>query len=73
MELTALTRPRMWSGVASCTKEERMTTLITSAAPSTIIASVESQSERESAKTMVARPKTITALNMVSPTRRRSG
>jgi hypothetical protein len=44
-ELTALTRPRISSGVSICTSDDRITTLITSAAPSTTSAAIESQND----------------------------
>ena len=43
--LTALTRPRISSGVSSCTKEARITMLIMSAAPSTTSTANENQNE----------------------------
>ena len=55
-ELTALTRPRMASGVASCTRVWRITTLTMSAAPEA--ASASSDSHR-----LVDRPNTT----MVAP------
>ena len=56
-ELTAPTRPRMSSGVASWTSEMRITTLTMSAAPITAKSPIDSQIECDSANTMVARPK----------------
>ena len=60
-KFTAPTRPRISSGVASCTSEKRITTLTVSAAPSTASASSDSHIQCDSANTTVATPKTITA------------
>ena len=60
-KFTAPTRPRISSGVASCTSEKRITTLTMSAAPSTASASTDSHIQCDSANTMVATPNTITA------------
>ncbi len=70
---TALTRPRIASGVRICTRAKRITTLTTSAAPSTASAASDSGSERDTANTAVASPNTITAPNMIRPAWRRSG
>jgi len=72
-ELTALTRPRISSGVYSCSRKERTTTLTTSALPSTARMNIDSQSKRESAKAIVASPKTMTAPNMRMPAWRLMG
>ena len=66
--LTALTRPSMWSGVFSCTSDERSTTLTASAAPSTTSAAIDSGMEVDSPNTVVASPNTISALNSRRPT-----
>ena len=55
-EFTALTRPRMSSGVSSWISVMRMTTLIMSAAPSTASSAIDRMNERDSAKTMIAMP-----------------
>ena len=60
-ELSALTRPRIASGVSSCTSVCRMTTLTMSAAPETASASIDSATEVESANTPIASPNTATA------------
>ena len=70
IEFTALTRPRISSGVWICTREDRMTTLMTSAAPSMTRVPSDSAKEVDSAKTIVATPKVTTAPNMTRPTRR---
>src|SRR5450755_2007913 len=69
-KFTAPTRPRISSGVASCTSEKRITTLTMSAAPSIASATTESHIHCETANTTVATPNTITAWNMRTPTRR---
>ena len=56
IELTALTRPRMASGVSSCTSDWRMTTLTMSAAPETSSATHESANTVDTPNTRVARP-----------------
>ena len=66
-ECTALTRPRISSGVRSCTSETRMTTLTTSAAPRTESATSERTKLVERPKTTVAAPKTMTARKRVRP------
>jgi hypothetical protein len=48
----------------------RITMLTVSAAPMMSSAKIESQIERETANTSVARPKMITAWNILIPTRR---
>jgi hypothetical protein len=55
---TALTRPRISSGVSSCTKDARITMLIMSAAPSTTSTASENQNEVDRPKAMVATPNT---------------
>ena len=67
-KLTAPTRPRISSGVASCTSEKRITTLTVSAAPRIASASTDSHIHCDSANTTVATPKTITAWNIRMPT-----
>ena len=67
-KFTAPTRPRISSGVASCTSEKRITTLTVSAAPRTASASTDSHIQCDSANTTVAAPKTITAWNIRRPT-----
>ena len=69
-KFTAPTRPRISSGVASCTSENRITTLTVSAAPSTASASSDSHIQCDSENTTVAAPNTITAWNIRNPTRR---
>ena len=58
--LTALTRPRIASGVASWTSAERTKTLTMSEAPAATRAASESAKLRESPKTTVATPKIAT-------------
>ncbi|MNF92164.1 hypothetical protein D3C84_748010 [compost metagenome] len=70
---TALTRPRISSGVCSCTKAPRITMLIMSAAPSTASTARENQKEVDSPKAMVATPNTPTEVNMIRPTLRSMG
>ena len=53
MALTALTRPRISSGVSNCTSVERMTTLNMSDQPSTTSAANDRTNDVERAKTMV--------------------
>jgi hypothetical protein len=72
-ELTALTRPRMSSGVSSCTRVWRMTTLTMSAAPPTASISSDSQKWVDRPKTMVLSPYTATAPSSSGPVRRRMG
>src|SRR6266478_1580811 len=66
-ECTALTRPRIVSGVRIWTSEARMTTLTTSDAPRTQSAASESAKLVETPNTTVAAPKTMTARNSVGP------
>src|SRR5262249_18221415 len=72
-ELTALTRPRISSGVCSWTSDDRITTLTMSDAPSSTSAASESGSDAETAKTIVATPNTPTAANILRPMLRPSG
>ncbi|MCY1215305.1 hypothetical protein D9M72_271470 [compost metagenome] len=65
---TALTRPSMWSGVFNCTSEDRTTTLMESAAPSTTRAATDSGIEVDRPNTVVARPNSISAPNSSRPT-----
>ena len=67
-EFTALTRPRISSGVCNCTSDVRITTLTMSDAPSSASVAIESGNDEESANTIVAPPKTATAANIVRPT-----
>ena len=53
---TALTRPRMSSGVSSCTSVCRTTTLTMSAPPLTASATSESVKSRENPKTTIDAP-----------------
>ena len=64
---TAATRPRMASGVSSCTRVWRMNTLTMSAAPSTTRQASDTVRLVDSPKPMVARPNTATAWNMRRP------
>ncbi|MNF95249.1 hypothetical protein D3C84_779910 [compost metagenome] len=68
--LTALTRPRISSGVSSCTKDARITMLIMSAAPNTTSTASENQNEVDRPNAMVATPNTPTAVNITRPTLR---
>ena len=68
---TALTRPRMASGVCNCTSEKRMTTLTTSAAPTTARAASDSSRWVDTAKTIVATPYIASAPNKSGPSTRR--
>ena len=72
-ECTALTRPRIASGVRIWASDRRMTMLTTSAAPSTVSAASERAKLVERPKTTVAAPNTITERNRVGPMRRSSG
>ena len=60
-EATALTRPRIASGVSSWIIVWRTTTLTMSAAPVTHSASIDSANEVDSPNTSVARPNTAIA------------
>ena len=70
IELTADTRPRMSSGVSSCIKVNRVTTLMVSAAPVTANATIERIKSCEIPNTTLAKPNTATAANMLCPTLR---
>ncbi len=72
-ECTALTRPRIASGVRIWASDMRMTMLTTSAAPSTVRAISESVKLVETPNTTVAAPKTITERKSVGPRRCSSG
>ena len=69
-ELTAVTRPRISSGVSSCISVTRMTTLMASAPPMIASAAHASQNDPDNANTMVATPNTATAANSMRPTLR---
>src|SRR5256884_9228473 len=58
---TAETLPRISSGVSSCTRVCRTTTLTLSTAPQTKSIANDSQNDRERPKTTVARPNAVTA------------
>ena len=73
IELTAATRPRMASGVSSCTKVWRVTTLTLSAAPVTASASSDRPKCSDRPNTTVATPNTATAPSSLPPTRRCKG
>src|SRR5450432_798768 len=64
---TADTRPRISSGVRSCTSVCRTTTLIMSSPPARISMTRESGNECESPKTIVARPNPATAMSSDRP------
>ncbi len=66
---TALTRPRMGSGVASCTSADRTYTLIMSDAPTATSAASESAKLVERPKTIVASPKMATQTSILAPAR----
>lgn len=70
---TALTRPRMASGVLNWISEERMYMLTMSAPPATSNAAKDSQNRLDRANTRLARPKIATAMNMTMPTWRLNG
>ncbi len=72
-ELTALTRPRMASGISSCTRVWRTTTLTVSAAPDVARASSDNQKLPDRPNTTMHKPNKATAISSVRPTRRRSG
>ena len=67
-EFTALTRPRISSGVFSCTSNERMNTLIMSPTPSMTRAVIATQNVWVNPNTNVAAPNAATPTNMVAPT-----
>jgi hypothetical protein len=62
--LTAPTRPRMSSGVSSCTRLARMTMLTMSKAPSANSAASDNHNTVDKANTSVATPKPATAANL---------
>ncbi len=72
-ELTALTRPRISGGVASCSSDPRMMTLMVSAAPPTASAARESQRLCDIPKITVATPKMATQINSRLPACRLMG
>ena len=65
---TALTRPRMWSGVSSWMSMWRMNTLTSSAPPSTASATIDSAKFEDSPNTAVAAPNRPTHANSHRPT-----
>ena len=69
-KFTAPTRPRISSGVDSCTSEKRITTLMVSAAPSIASDNIDNHIQCDTANSTVARPNTITDWNIRNPTRR---
>ena len=69
-ELTALTRPRISSGVAICINVVRIFTLTMSAAPRTAIATSDTHRISDSPNATVQIPKTTTVPNMILPTDR---
>ena len=70
---TAITRPRISSGVRNCTSVARMITLTMSAAPKKISAASDSTKLLETPKTIVQIPNPATDHNNVGPARPRSG
>src|SRR5262252_5293765 len=72
-EFTALTRPRILSGVDNCTSVPRMMTLIMSDAPTNSSEIIETIRLRESPNTIVKTPKPATDQSMVIPAWRCSG
>ncbi|MNS81360.1 hypothetical protein D3C72_1150710 [compost metagenome] len=73
IELTALTRPRMASGVSSCTSVWRITTLTMSAPPDTASAMSETRKLFDSPNTTMHSPNAPTASSSVRPTLRSTG
>ena len=71
--LTAETRPRIASGVCSCTSDERTTTLTMSEAPRVDSAMSDSVNELETPKIIVAIPNNATAPNISRPAWRFNG
>ena len=67
MPLIDDTRPRMWSGVASCRIVERSTTDTPSNMPDSSSSSADSQKLRRQAKPMMHRPKPATANSSSRP------
>ena len=72
-EVTALTRPRISSGVCSCTSSERTNTLIMSPIPNMTNAIMATQNKCVSPNTTVAMPNAATPANIVTPTLRETG
>src|ERR1700730_6784292 len=72
-EFTALTRPRISSGVASWIKVTRTYTLTMSEAPSNASATTDSVKSVESPNTIVATPKIAIQPNIAKPALRRKG
>src|SRR5215468_6913162 len=66
-EFRADTRPRILSGVRTCTRVDRTTTLMLSQEPSRQSIAIESQKFREIPNTTVTVPKPATATNRVRP------
>src|SRR5215831_7082477 len=66
-EFSADTRPRVLSGVRTCTRVDRTTTLMLSQEPSRQSIAIESQKFREIPNTTVTVPKPATATNRVRP------
>src|SRR5690606_23727034 len=66
--LTALTRPRILSGVSSCTSRWRTETLAIAAAPSTTSAKNDSAKLVLTPNTIVATPNSATPPNIHGPT-----
>jgi hypothetical protein len=67
MALIATTRPRMSSGVSSCVRVRRVTTLMLSAAPVKASAAIESQTLLVRPNTTVARPNAATDVSKRGP------
>ena len=68
MPFTALTRPRISTGVRNCTSENRITTLTTSAAPITASAASDSTRWADRPNTISATPNTVSTPNTTLPT-----
>ena len=64
---TALTRPRIASGVASCTSADRTKTLTMSEAPMSTRATSDTAKLRDRPNAIVAAPKTATQANILAP------
>ena len=60
-------------GVASCTSVPRTNTLIISAAPATVSATIESQNECDTPNTTMHTPNSATLTSILAPLCRRSG
>src|SRR4051794_38811256 len=69
MTLTAVTRPRIESGVRSCNTVCRITTLMLSAAPKTNRAVNDTANDVVTPKIIVAMPNIMTVIKMVRPPR----